>query len=161
MLGKDKRVKKDDIPDSGPVSMVEKTIIGEHISIEGSILGKEDLLIEGSVKGSVKLDECHLTVGTKGQVEGEIQAENVTISGRLMGNIKARGKVEITKEADFNGEIKAKNISVEDGAYLKAVIELEREPEKKAAPLGKLTGLSASVPGNEPITLTGDSDKRK
>ena len=161
MLGKDKRMKKDDIPDSGPVSMVEKTIIGEHISIEGSILGKEDLLIEGSVKGSVKLDECHLTVGTKGQVEGEIQAENVTISGRLMGNIQARGKVVITRDADFNGEIKAKHISVEDGAYLKAVIELEREPQKKAAPLGKLTELSASGPGKEPITLTGDSDKRK
>ena len=87
--------------------------------------------------------------------------ENVTISGRLMGNIQARGKVVITRDADFNGEIKAKNISVEDGAYLKAVIELEREPEKKAAPLGKLTGLSTSVPGNEPITPTGDSDKRK
>lgn len=161
MLGKDKRMKKSDIPDNGPVSMGEKTILGEHISIEGSILGKEDLLIEGSVKGSIKLDECHLTVGTKGQVEGEIQAENVTISGRLMGNIKARGKVEITKEANFNGEIRAKNISVEDGAYLKAVIELEREPQKKTASLGKLTELSASGPGKEPITLTGDSDKRK
>lgn len=161
MLGKDKRVKKGGIPDSSPVSTVEKTTIGEHISIEGSILGKEDLLIEGSVKGSIKLEECHLTVGSKGQVEGEMQAENVTISGRLIGNIKARGKVEITKEADFNGEIKAKSISVEDGAYLKAVIELEREPLKKAAPVSKLTGLSGPGSGKEHITFTGEADKAK
>jgi len=131
---------KDDIEYAPPVSAVaspsaktEKTVIGENIAIEGDIRGKEDLLIQGSVKGSVQLEKHHLTVGARGQVEAEITADNVTISGRLMGNIKALGKVEITKEADFTGEIKAKRISVEDGAYLKAVIELEREPEKKPA----------------------------
>ncbi len=114
-----------------PVSS-EKTVIGEHISIQGDIRGQEDLVIQGTVKGSVQLENHHLTVGPKGQVEAEIMAANVTISGRLAGNIKAQGKVEITREADFTGEIKAKRISVEDGAYLKAVIELEREPAKPA-----------------------------
>jgi cytoskeletal protein CcmA (bactofilin family) len=105
----------------------QKTVIGEHISIEGDIKGREDLVIQGSVKGSVHLPECHLTIGPKGQVEAEIQAANVTISGTLAGNILAQGKVEITKEANFTGEIKAKRISVEDGAYLKATIEMEKE----------------------------------
>ena len=43
-------------------------------------------------------------------------------------------KVLITKDADFNGEIKAKSISVEDGVYLKSAIELEREPQIKEVP---------------------------
>jgi cytoskeletal protein CcmA (bactofilin family) len=51
-----------------------------------------------------------------------------------VGNIAANGKVEITKEADFTGEIKAGRISVEDGAYLKAVVELKRENTPK--PIG-------------------------
>jgi len=118
---------------ASPSARTEKTVIGENIAIEGDIRGREDLLIQGSVKGSVQLEKHHLTVGPRGQVEAEITADNVTISGRLIGNIKALGKVEITKEADFTGEIKAKRISVEDGAYLKAVIELEREAEKKPA----------------------------
>ena len=137
-----------------------KTIIGEQIIIDGTIRGKEDLLIEGSVKGRIEVERHHLTVGPKGQVEAEIQAANVTISGRLVGNINATGKVEITKEADFNGEIKAKSISVEDGAYLKAVIELEREPGKKPVTEIKPEDKSASEPVKEPFSLAGKSGKR-
>ena len=113
---------------SPPVN--RKTIIGEHISIDGNIHGKESLIIEGSMKGKIELEKNQITVGTKGRVEAEIHADNVTISGRLTGNVKALGKVSITKGANFTGEIKARSISVEDGAYLKAAIELEREPQK-------------------------------
>jgi cytoskeletal protein CcmA (bactofilin family) len=107
----------------------KKTIIGENISIKGSIHGKGDLVIQGAVQGNIDLEKHHLTIGPNGKVEAEINADNVTISGRLAGNINARGKVEITRTAEFSGEIKAKRISVEDGAYLKAVIELQRDPQ--------------------------------
>jgi cytoskeletal protein CcmA (bactofilin family) len=146
MLRKTKSVENNNMP---APSMGEKTIIGEQISIEGCIQGKGDLVIDGSIKGSIELEKHHLTVGPKGQVEADIHADNVTISGRMTGNIKAGCKVEITKEADFNGEIKAKRISVEDGAYLKAAIELEREPQKKAAP------------EREPLTLVSETNKSK
>jgi len=136
-----------------------KTIIGEQIIIDGTIRGKEDLLIEGSVKGRIEVERHHLTVGSKGQVEAEIQAANVTISGRLVGNINAAEKVKITKDADFNGEITAKSISVEDGAYLKAVIELKREPHKKPVSVVKPEEKSASEPVKEPFTLAGKSSK--
>lgn len=159
MLRKSKGVKDETVPASRPDLGEEKTIIGENISIAGDIQGKEDLVIEGSVKGKIELEKHHLTVGSKGQVEAEISADSVTISGQLMGNIKALGKVEITKEADFNGEIKAKRISVEDGAYLKAVIELEREPERKAAPAIKLANQVASGQDKEPLTLASEADK--
>ena len=137
-------------PAATPIARPDKTVIGENISIEGDIRGREDLLIQGSVKGSVQLEKHHLTVGPKGQVEAEINADSVTISGQLIGNIKALGKVEITREADFTGEIKAKRISVEDGAYLKAVIELEREPEVKPAVGLKTRGKTSSGRGQTP-----------
>ena len=160
MLKKNKKVNTDTAPSHIPAPVEGKTIIGEQITIDGTIHGKEDLLIEGSVKGRIEVETHHLTVGSRGQVEAEIQASNVTISGRLVGNINAAGKVEITKEADFNGEIKAKSISVEDGAYLKAVIELKREPEKKPVTVVKPEGKSASEPVKEPFALAGKSNKR-
>ncbi len=160
MLKKNKKVNTDTVPSHIPAPVVGKTIIGEQITIDGIIQGKEDLLIEGSVKGRIEVETHHLTVGSRGQVEAEIQASNVTISGRLVGNINAAGKVEITKEADFNGEIKAKSISVEDGAYLKAVIELKREPEKKPVTVVQPEGKSASEPVKEPFALAGKSNKR-
>ena len=59
------------------------------------------------------------------------------------------GKVEITKEADFNGEIRARSISVEDGAMLKAVIELERESQIKAVPEPKAKAVELASPGSQ------------
>ena len=128
---------KENVSYSSSPPVDRKTIIGEHISIDGNIHGKESLIIEGAMKGKIELEKNQITVGTKGRVEAIIHADNVTISGRLTGNIKALGKVSISKGANFTGEIKARSISVEDGAYLKATIELEREPQKGAPPDAK------------------------
>jgi len=152
MLRKNKNLKNDAAleplaaPEPSAVS-VEKTIIGENISIKGSIHGKGNLVIQGSVKGNIDLEKHHLTIGPNGNVEAEINAEHVTISGHLTGNIHARGKVEITRTAEFSGEIKAKRISVEDGAFLKAVIELHRDAQPGS--LSKPSGLPSGLPGQE------------
>jgi len=127
----------------------EKTIIGEHISIEGSIRGEENLEIEGSMKGSINLEKHNFRVGPNGQVEGEINARNVSVSGEFRGNIKSHEKVEVTREADFYGEIKAKSISIEDGAYIKGVIELDREPNRKPAGVRKPDTTAAPAAGDK------------
>jgi cytoskeletal protein CcmA (bactofilin family) len=109
----------------------EKTTIGERITIEGSIHGEENLTIEGAMKGNIEMGKHNFSIGPNGRVDGEIHARNVSINGQFKGTVKALGKVAVTKEADFNGEIKAKSFSVEDGAYFKGVVELDREPHKK------------------------------
>ena len=120
-------------PAPTPTPSEEKTIIGEHISIEGQIKGREHLIIEGEMKGNVEMEKHNFTVGSNGRVDGEIRAQNVSISGQLKGAINAVGKVEVTKEADFFGDIKANSISVEDGAFFKGSIEMNREPHRKSS----------------------------
>jgi cytoskeletal protein CcmA (bactofilin family) len=110
----------------------EKTTIGERITIEGNIRGEENLAIEGTMKGNIEMGNHNFSIGPNGRIDGEIHAQNVTINGRFKGTIKASGKVAVTKKADFNGEIKAKSFSVEDGAYFKGVVELDREPHNKS-----------------------------
>jgi cytoskeletal protein CcmA (bactofilin family) len=134
---------------SGAVSQTEKTVIGEHIFIEGSIRGEEHLVMEGSMQGSIEMKKHNFTIGTTGRFEGEIQAQNVSISGEIKGNINTKGKVKITKDADFTGEIKAKAISIEDGAYFKGVIELQREPHRKSALTDKKDTKSPPLPDQE------------
>ena len=160
MLKKYKKTDFEPTVSAAPVTTVDRTIIGDQIFIEGIIRGKEDLLIEGSVKGSIEMKDHHLTVGSKGQVTAEVQAANVTISGKLVGNVSATGRVEITKAADFNGEIKAKSFSVEDGAYLKAVIEMEREPMKKVSSPDKPVEKEPPVPSKDSSTPVAMNSKR-
>ena len=115
----------------------EKTIIGEKITVEGNIHGAEDLIIEGLMKGNVEMEKYNFAVGSKGRFEGEVRAQNVAISGLLHGKVKALGKVEIAKDADFYGEIKANSVSIEDGAFFKGEIELDREPHRTLDPAFK------------------------
>ena len=129
----------------------EKTIIGQHILIEGNIRGEGHLLIEGSMKGNIVMDKHDFALGSKGRFEGEIQAQNVSISGQMIGNIKTQGKVEITKEADFLGEIKAKSISIGDGAYFKGTIELDKEPHRNKILPGKSATTSLPQSASEPV----------
>jgi cytoskeletal protein CcmA (bactofilin family) len=146
-------------PVSASTPSVEKTTIGEHISIEGHIKGREHLVIEGEMKGDVDMEKHNFTVGSKGRVDGEIRAQNVSISGQLKGTISAMGKVEITKEADFWGDIKANSISVEDGAYFKGSIELNREPHRKSPFAGSANSGSAAGKGEATISPAKAADK--
>jgi len=78
----------------------------------------------------------------------------------MIGKIKTQDKVEITKEAYFMGDIKIKNISVEDGAYFKGSIELDKEPHRKTALAGKSTTIATTQPINAPKTPTAkEADK--
>ena len=143
------------------VSSEEKTVIGKQIIIEGTVQGKEDLLIEGSVKGSIELTDNHLTVGINGQVESDIQARDVTIKGHLSGKIDASDKVSISKEAEFTGDIHAKRISIEDGAYLKAVVELEKQSRKKNLHSIKLAEDDVSKESSEVTGFVNEADEAK
>jgi cytoskeletal protein CcmA (bactofilin family) len=139
----------------------ETTIIGENITIEGDIRGAEHLVIEGSMKGNIQMEKHDFTVGSKGRVEGEINAQNVKVSGQMIGNIKTQGKVEITKEADFMGEIRARSISVEDGAYFKGSIELDKEPHRKTVQAGKTITFGTTQPFDKPKTPSAKEDQKE
>lgn len=146
-------------PRPTPTPSGEKTTIGEQISIEGRIQSEEHLVIEGMLKGNVEMEKHNFTVGSNGRVDGEIRAQNVSISGQLQGIINALGKVEVTKEADFFGDIKAKSISVEDGAYFKGSIELDREPHRKSNFAAAPTGPSSPEAGKAAISPSTDTKK--
>ena len=96
------------------------------------------------------MDAHNFALGPNGRVEGEIHARNICISGQMIGNIKTPGKIEITKEADFQGDIQAKTISVENGAFFKGSVELIREPPQKTFSAEKSTANNDSQKYQDP-----------
>ena len=94
----------------------------------------------------------NFSIGPRGRVDGEIHAQDVSINGQFKGTVEASGKVAVTKEADFNGEIKAKSFSVEDGAYFKGVVELDREPHQKSVIPNTPKVPSPSETTKQPVT---------
>ena len=100
--------------------------LGPGLEIKGKITGSEDLQIDGRVEGPISLHGQKLTIGQTGKVQSEISARDVIVYGDITGNLLAQDRVEIKKDASVIGDIKATRISIEDGAYCKGRIEIDR-----------------------------------
>jgi cytoskeletal protein CcmA (bactofilin family) len=104
-----------------------QTILGQSIVLHGEMSGKEDLLIEGQLEGTINLPEHSVTVGSHGEVKAEVHARQVVVLGALTGNITASEKVEIRKTGQVVGDLVAAAVAIEDGAYFKGSIDILRE----------------------------------
>ena len=108
--------------------------LGPGLRVKGEISGSEDLLIDGLVEGSVELEGRKLTIGTTAKVTADIVAGEVVVSGHLKGNVSAKQRVQIKKDGSVTGDLTTAQIVIEDGAYFKGSIEIEKSGEKESDP---------------------------
>jgi cytoskeletal protein CcmA (bactofilin family) len=100
------------------------TVIGSSIVIDGEITGEEGLTILGTVKGKISVAQA-VTVETGATVEADVEAQTVTVSGKLTGNVTAREKLELRPESKMIGNAKAPRIVVADGATFKGNVDMD------------------------------------
>jgi len=111
--------------------------IGKSVVIKGELSGSEDLYVDGVVEGTIELPGNNLVIGPNGQVRANINAKGVVVQGKLDGNIRASERAELRKSAVAVGDIYTQRIAVEDGAYFKGKVDIQREAAKPSPPLGK------------------------
>ena len=121
--------------------------LGASLEIKGKIIGEEDLQIDGRVDGPVSLEGRRLTVGRTGKLNSEISAGDVIVHGSVTGNLRARDRVEIRKDGSVIGDIAAARISIEDGAYFKGRIEIDR-PKPQAVAEADSVGIPVTAEVN-------------
>src|SRR5215813_12447428 len=107
--------------------------LGASLHVKGEITGNEDLLIDGSVEGLVQLDERKLTVGATAKLTADIIAREVVVYGTVKGNLRAKDRIEIKKDGSVNGDLTTARIMIEDGAYFKGSIEIDKSAEKESS----------------------------
>ena len=107
--------------------------LGASLHVKGEISGNEDLLIDGSVEGLIQLDDRKLTVGATAKVTADIIAREVVVFGTVKGNLRAKDRIEIKKDGSVNGDLTTARIMIEDGAYFKGSIEIDKSAEKDSA----------------------------
>ena len=100
--------------------------LGANLVVKGDISGSEDLQIGGTVEGSISLQGQKLTIGPTAKLHSEVHAREVVVYGSVEGNLNARDRVEIKKDGSVMGDITTVRISIEDGAYFKGRIEIDR-----------------------------------
>jgi DNA-directed RNA polymerase subunit RPC12/RpoP len=70
-----------------------------------------------------------ITVEKKGHVVAPIRAGNMTIKGKVQGDISARGEVKIAKSASLKGNIEAGSLKIEEGASYDGFVRIGVPPE--------------------------------
>lgn len=125
---------------------VEMANIGKSISIKGDVVGDEDTILEGRVEGRVSLRNHHLTIGPNGDVQGEVSAKQVTVVGKIAGNIIASERIEVRETGRIQGDLAAPRLTVAEGAVINGAIAMkevgtlgqvrpaDKKPELSAAP---------------------------
>ena len=98
-------------------------VIGKGLLIRGELHGEEDLIIEGTVEGTISMEKS-LTIETEGKIKADIETQDITVHGEGIGNLVARNKITIHEGAKIIGDIQAPRIELDDGAYYKGNITM-------------------------------------
>ena len=99
--------------------------IGGSLSIKGDIYGEEDLFIEGRIEGKITVKKGSVTVGEKGRVRADVEATNIQVAGEVEGDLLGREQVVLLETGRVQGNIKAKGVTLENGAQFKGSIDME------------------------------------
>ena len=104
--------------------------IGKSVVVKGELSGSEDLYLDGEVEGNIELHDHALTIGPNGKVKANIHARDVVVHGKVDGNIHGTERVELKKSAILSGDITTQRIIIEDGAFFKGAIDIQKETPK-------------------------------
>ncbi len=110
-------------------------VIGQTIKIKGTISGDENLIIEGTVDGTVDLPKHDLSVGATGKLSADLSAKTVKIDGQVTGDIAGSEKVIVSKSGHVRGNIVAPRVTLEDGAKFKGSIDMDPNDSASRNPM--------------------------
>lgn len=108
-------------------------------AVQGNVSTKGNLVLSGTTTGEIYCDsvlvettesnsdiiaEQNIIVAQGTVVNGNITCKNITVIGRVYGDIKASGSVVLKASAVIDGNISAKTIGMENGAVVNGTLEM-------------------------------------
>lgn len=99
------------------------SVIGQGSIFEGKFYIAGSLKIDGKFEGDIRTDEA-LYIGETGKVKTNIAAKEVTISGTLIGNIKAETEVTLEETGRMLGDIQTPYLELNKGVVAKGNITI-------------------------------------
>jgi cytoskeletal protein CcmA (bactofilin family) len=93
----------------------ELNLIAAGTVFEGKLRTPGSIRIDGKIVGEVSAAQS-ISLGSTGDVEGNITAKMVTIGGKIRGAIVAQDKLVFESKAVVRGDIKASKLVIDEGA---------------------------------------------
>jgi cytoskeletal protein CcmA (bactofilin family) len=104
-----------------------ETVIGPNAYFRGDVQSDGGARIDGIFEGTIDITG-NLIVGEGAKVIADIQANNISISGAIKGDINAN-KVEILESGRVWGDLKVSSLLLNEGAYLRGQTTMHGDVE--------------------------------
>jgi len=92
------------------------TTIGIGSSFRGTMMVSGTLRVEGELEGDV-LNCERLEIGEHGVMRADIEVKEAVIEGRMFGNVRALGILEMKAGARVEGDVAAMSVVMEPGVH--------------------------------------------
>jgi cytoskeletal protein CcmA (bactofilin family) len=99
----------------------------------GEVSFKETLRIDGKFEGAIR-DGRLLIVGETADVNADIDVVNISVSGRLRGNVRARERVELHETARCQCNLDTRVLVVEEGALFEGSCAMQGSQSSASSP---------------------------
>ena len=91
-------------------------LVGSGVRIEGRIDGAESTDVSGSLSGTLK--SSRISINTSGSFNGDMNGQDVVISGNVEGEITSDDTIIVNQSAKIKGTIEYSSLQVSYGAKL-------------------------------------------
>jgi cytoskeletal protein CcmA (bactofilin family) len=103
--------------------------IGTALTVEGKVISTQDLMIDGSVEGTIELGNHALTIGSGATIRADLAALTITISGSVTGNVTAASLVDLRATGSVEGDITTPRLIMAEGAFIKGKVDATGKPK--------------------------------
>ena len=100
------------------------SILGPELEIHGDVKVAGSLLIYGKVFGNIQSNGA-IRTARGSEVKGNITAKEVTIGGKVDGDIDVEKKVILGDTSALTGNLNATTLTIEEGAKFEGVCNME------------------------------------
>ena len=114
--------------------------LGSDSRLDGLLTFSGQARLDGHFKGNIK-GEGNLLIGPHARVEADIQAEEVIISGEVIGDVVATSRIELKSPGRLNGNISAPLVVMDEGVLFEGHCSMPGEEVQGRRP--KVTLLAA------------------
>lgn len=115
-----------------PIDKIE-TVIGPNSNFKGTLISDGSVRIDGVCEEGLIKTVGNIVVGPEAKVAADLEAENVSVSGAVTGNINVSGRLEILSTGKVWGDATVGSFMLdEDGGFFKGKLSLKNEPDQPA-----------------------------
>ncbi|WP_373231247.1 polymer-forming cytoskeletal protein [Cohnella sp.] len=139
---------------------ITDTLIGAGTEMDGHLKSQTGVRIEGTYKGEID-SKGDIVIGEGGVVRSNIIARDVTIAGKVYGDVHTRGKLTITAAGQLHGNAFAAILIVQEGGILNGSSTMERLEEKKGGSSLNSSGSGLGSGGSGSDSDSGSSSDKK